>query len=250
LFHSSHPSGNGAGLIAIADGNGNGVTANATNGGDGVETTADGTGNALYAWTPNFSNGKAARLVNFNSSNTNPVLTVETRSAGNIAVFKSGSPANVNVARIDATGKGFFNGGTQMGGADLAEVVPTCGGELRAGQVVEIDPRRPDCFRVSTKANSTRVAGVVSTEPGVTLNVPDGATVEATRPALALAGRVPVKVTGDRRAIRIGDLLVASPAPGHAMRAPAKPAVGTVVGKALQDFDQPKGSIKMLVMAR
>ena len=249
LFHAKNPSGNGPALIAIADGNGNGVTANATNLGDGVETTADGTGNALYAWTPNFSNGKAARLVNFNSANTNPVLTVETHSAGAVALFKSGNPGTVNVARIDAAGKAFFNGGTQVGGADLAEVVPTCGRALE-GQVVEIDPVKPDCFRVSTKANSTRVAGVISAAPGVTLNAPNGANAEATGPALALAGRVPVKVTAERRAIRIGDLLVASSTPGYAMRAPADPAVGTVIGKALENFDRAKGSIKMLVMTR
>lgn len=228
---------------------GNGVTANAANSGDGVETNIDGSGNALYAWTPTFSTGRAARLANFNTSNTNPVLTVETRSAGSIAVFKAGSPSNVNVARIDNTGKGFFNGGTQVGGADLAEVVPTCGNVV-AGQVVEIDPAKPDCFRVSTTANSTRVAGVISAAPGVTLNAPDGANADDGRPALALAGRVPVRVTAKRRTIRIGDLLVASPITGYAMRAPADPAVGTVIGKALENFHGARGTIKMLVMTR
>lgn len=113
LFHASNPAGNGPALIAIADGNGNAITANASNGGDGVETWADGTGNALYAWVPNFGNGHAARFVNFNSANTNPALTVETHSNGSIAVFKSGDPSTVNVARINSAGRGFFNGGTQ-----------------------------------------------------------------------------------------------------------------------------------------
>ena len=250
LFHAKNPAGNGPALIAIADGNGNGLTANADNTGDGVETTADGTGTALYAWTPSFGDGRAARAVNFNTANVNPVLTVEQHSAGSIAVFKNGNPGTVNRARIDATGKGFFNGGTQTGGADLAEIVPTCGGTPRAGQVVEIDPEQPDCFRLSTSANSTRVAGVISSAPGMTLNAPNGAEKEATGPALALAGRVPVKVTAERRAIRIGDLLVASPTAGYAMRAPADPAVGTVIGKALENLDQAKGTIKMLVMNR
>lgn len=39
--------------------------------------------------------------------------------------------ATGKVARIDRTGKGFFNGGTQVGGADLAEFVPTTGAALR-----------------------------------------------------------------------------------------------------------------------
>ncbi|MCI0573769.1 MAG: hypothetical protein L0Y66_23785 [Myxococcaceae bacterium] len=251
LFHASNPSGNGPALIAIAEGTGNGITANASNSGDGVETTADGTGNALYAWTPNFSNGRAARLVNFNSSNPNPVLTVETHSTtGSIAVFKSGTPGTVNVARIDRTGRGFFNNGTQVGGADLAEFVSFKGALPQPGDVVEIDPEHADHFRLASAANSTRVAGVISTTPGVTLNAKNGANEEVSGPALALAGRVPVKVTAEGGAIRIGDLLVASSTPGHAMRAPENPKVGTVIGKAMQNLREPRGTVEMLVMLR
>lgn len=247
LFYASNPAGNAPGVLALTEGSGNGLTANAGQNGDGVETTADGNGNSLYAWTPNFGTGRAARLVNFNTTNTNSVLHVETRSAGDIAVFRSGgTPANV--ARIDATGKGFFNGGTQTGGADLAEVVPTCSA-MAPGDVVEIDPDTPDCFRLARTAGSTLVAGVVSTEPGVTLNA-KGAEEEDDRPALALAGRVPVKVTATSRPIRIGDLLVASSKPGRAMRASADPAVGTVIGKALESFSGDRGTITMLVMSR
>lgn len=251
LFYSKNPSGNGPAVIALAEGSGNGVTANAANTGDGVESTVDGTGNAIFGWTPSFSTGRAGRFANFNTSNTNSVLQVEQRSAGSIAVFKAGSPSNVNVARIDATGKGFFNGGTQTGGADLAEVVPTCGDDLRPGQVVEIDPEHPDCFRAARSANSALVAGVVSTRPGVTLNAPHGAAQDADGPALALAGRVPVEVTtAGGGPIRIGDLLVASGTPGRAMRAPADPAPGTVIGKALEAVAAGSDAIKMLVSAR
>jgi hypothetical protein len=251
LFHSKNPAGNGPAVIAIADGNGNGVTANAANTGDGVESTVDGSGNAFYGWVPTFATGRAARLANFNTANANPTLQVETRSAGPLAVFKSGSPA-ANVARIDAAGRGYFNGGTQVGGADLAEVVPTCGADddVRPAQVVEIDPDHPGCFRLARSASSTLVAGVVSTRPGVTLNAPHGASADADGPALALAGRVPVDVTADGGGpIRVGDLLVASATPGRAMRAPADPAPGTVIGKALEALDGGSGSIKMLVFA-
>ena len=68
--------------------------------------------------------------------------------------------------------------------------------------------------------------------------------------ALALAGRVPVKVGGEGGPIRIGDFLVASPTPGRAMRVLAQPALGTVVGKALRGFDQGQGTIEMPVMLR
>jgi hypothetical protein len=66
---------------------------------------------------------------------------------------------------------------------------------------------------------------------------------------LALAGRVPVKVDSSYGTIRPGDLLVSSPTPGHAMRAD-DPAPGTVVGKALEPFDQGTGLVMMLVMNR
>ncbi|HEY6760015.1 MAG TPA: hypothetical protein VI318_11005, partial [Baekduia sp.] len=250
LFYAKNPSGNGPAMIAIAKGNGNAVTASATNSGNGVEASASGSGTAVYGWVPSFATGRAARFTNLNNANANPALTVETHSTGPVAVFKAGDPGTVNVARIDASGKGFFNGGTQAGGADVAEIVPTCGASLSAGDVVEIDPRNPDCFRPSRTAATARVAGVVSTAPGVTLNAPHGATAAATGPALALAGRVPVKVTAARRPIHIGDLLVASAAPGRAMRVSAHPAVGTVIGKALEDFSGATGTIRMLVMAR
>jgi hypothetical protein len=249
LFFASNTSGNGPAVVALTDGNGNAITANAGKNGNGVETTVDGTGNALYAWIPSFGTGRAARLANFNSANTSDVLTAEQHGSGSIATFKAGDPTAVNVARISSAGRGFFNGGTQVGGADVAEIVPTCG-KVAAADVVEIDPDTPDCFRVSTKANSTLVAGVVSSAPGMTLNAPDGAGADDRSPALALAGRVPVKVTGSSRPIRIGDLLVASSTPGYAMRAPADPAVGTVIGKALANFDAAKGTIKMLAMTR
>jgi hypothetical protein len=67
---------------------------------------------------------------------------------------------------------------------------------------------------------------------------------------LALAGRVPVKVTAENGPIRPGDLLVASSTPGHAMRAPQRVAPGTVVGKAMGTLEQRRGVVEMLVMLR
>jgi hypothetical protein len=249
LFHASNPAGNGAALVSLSDGNGNAITANA-NTGNAVEANVDGDGIAMYGWVPSFADGRAARFVNFNETNANPVVTAETRSNGDIAIFRAGA-APANVARINNAGRGFFNGGTQVGGADVAEFVPTSGDEPQPGDVVEIDPERPEHFRLSTEANSTRVAGVISTDPGVTLNARTGAVQDVRGPALALVGRVPVKVTAEGGPIAIGDLLVASPTPGHAMRAPANPAAGTVVGKALEALDgRGRDVIEMLVMLR
>lgn len=124
------------------------------------------------------------------------------------------------------------DGGTQNSGADLAEFVPTSGTAPQPGDVVEIDPT---------------VAGVISTQPGVTLNAQQPALASTEGPALALAGRIPVKATNANGAIHIGDLLVASSLPGHAMRASATPAPGSVIGKALANFDAADGVLSMLV---
>jgi hypothetical protein len=60
--------------------------------------------------------------------------------------------------------------------------------------------------------------------------------------AVALTGRVPTKVRGP---IRKGDLIV-SAGEGHA-RAENLPQVGTVIGKALEDFDGDSGVIEVVV---
>jgi hypothetical protein len=89
------------------------------------------------------------------------------------------------------------------------------------------------------QADSSRVAGVVSTNPSYLMN--SGQTGENVV-ALALTGRVPCRVTG---IIRKGDLMV-STGDGRA-RANNAAAVGTVIGKALADFDGADGVIEVVV---
>jgi hypothetical protein len=131
-------------------------------------------------------------------------------------------------------------------GADLAEHI-VVSGALKAGDVVEIDPSREGSFRKTASPHSTLVAGVISSAPGVVL----GASVEQTsdpRPMLALAGRVPVNVTSEGGAIRIGDLLISSSIPGYAMRCSvARDCMGQIIGKALQPMSAARGQILALV---
>ncbi|WP_333596583.1 collagen-like protein [Chryseobacterium flavum] len=251
LFHASNPAGNGPALIAIADGNGNGITANASNSGDGVETTADGTGNALFAWVPNFGNGRAARLVNFNTANTNPVLTVETHSTGSIAVFKSGNPGTVNVARINSAGRGFFNGGTQNSGADVAEVFDVEGSvsEYETGDILVISTSTDRTVEKSSKPYSNLVAGVYATKPGVLLTEEHIDADISEKVPMGVIGVIPTKVCLENGKIKRGDLLVTSSKPGVAMKADLKKVkIGQVIGKSLQDYDQKEiGKIQVLV---
>jgi hypothetical protein len=85
----------------------------------------------------------------------------------------------------------------------------------------------------------SRVAGVVSTNPAYLMNsgLEGEHTVE-----LALTGRVPTRVRGP---ISKGDLIV-SAGDGHA-RAETLPQVGTVIGKALENFDGDSGVIEVVV---
>ena len=251
LFHASNPAGNGPALIAIADGNGNGITANASNGGDGIETTADGTGSAIFAWVPNFGNGRAARFINFNTANTNPALTVETHSTGSLALFKSGNPSTANVARIDNTGRGFFNGGTQNSGADVAEAFDVEGSisEYESGDILVISTSSDRTVEKSSKPYSSLVAGVYATKPGVLLTEEHIDTDLSGKVPMGVIGVIPTKVCLENGKIKRGDLLVTSSKAGIAMKADLKKVkIGQVIGKALQDYDQKEsGKIQVLV---
>jgi hypothetical protein len=253
LFYSSNPAGNGPAVLALTEGNGNGITANAGGNGDGVETTADGSGAALYAWIPNFGLGRAARLANFNTSNTNAVLTVEQRSNGSIAVFRSGNPT-VNVARINSAGRGFFNGGTQNSGADVAEAFDVSGAidQYEPGDVLVISLDADRTVERSTEAYSTLVAGVYATKPGVLLTEEHIDADLSDKVPMGVIGVIPTKVCGENGPIRRGDLLVSSSLPGHAMKAdPDKVKPGQIIGKALESFnEQGTRKIKVLVSVK
>jgi len=214
----------------------------------GVYGVASGTGGyaGYFAHTDTSGFGTAV-MVQTEDQGTAMIVNQNNGSTGDPVIFQA---AGANVARIDRTGKGFFDGGTATGGADLAEFVPTIGAVPQVGDVVEIDPEHPNSFRLCAEANTTRVAGIISTAPGVTLNAKDGSKQAVSGPALALAGRVPTKVNDQNGAIHIGDLLVASSEPGRAMRAPAHPEPGTVIGKALQDSDAAQDTVEVLVMLR
>jgi hypothetical protein len=121
--------------------------------------------------------------------------------------------------------------------ADVAERYHS-GIEMEAGTVV--------CFGGDNEIEAckengcTRVAGVISTAPAFMMNKDAGD--DATHPYVALAGRVPCKVTGT---IKKGDMLMASDKEGHAKAGPFKG--GAMIGKAIEDFDGESGVIEVAV---
>lgn len=250
LFYASNTSGNGPALIALANGNGNAITASAKNSGDGIESTVDGTGNALFAWIPNFSNGKAARFVNFNTGNTNAVVTIENRANADLLVLKANATP-VNVARINSAGKGFFNGGTQNSGADVAEAFDVEGAfaDYEPGDILVISTNSDRTIEKSSEAYSTLVAGVYATKPGVLLTEENIDSELIGKVPMGVIGVIPTKVCLEGGSIKRGDLLVTSSKSGVAMKGDSKKVqIGQVLGKALQDYNQEGiGKIKVLV---
>jgi hypothetical protein len=120
--------------------------------------------------------------------------------------------------------------------ADLAENYVS-DGVYEPGTVVDFGGANE--VTVCDSDMSSRVAGVVSTNPAYLMN---GKLESEHVVAVALTGRVPTKVRGP---IRKGDLMV-SAGEGHA-RAENLPQIGTVIGKALEDFNGDAGVIEVVV---
>jgi len=156
--------------------------------------------------------------------------------------------------KLHVFGNGKFTGNVTADGTiqakyqDIAEWVPATE-QLAAGTVVVLDQTKSNRVISSTAAYDTRVAGVISSQPGITLGEPS-----AGRVPVATTGRVRVKVDADRAPIQIGDLLVTSDISGMAMK--SEPVnlggvqfhrPGTIVGKALEPLAKGKGEILVLL---
>lgn len=121
-------------------------------------------------------------------------------------------------------------------GADVAEVYYADEGEtVEAGDVVVVGSK-PNLVRRSSVAYDKGVLGVVSTKPGLVIGEePEGVNISVDRIAVvALAGRVPVKVSSENGPVKPGDWLTPSSKPGVAMKAVGP---GPVIGKALEAYN-------------
>ena len=198
-------------------------------------TTASITGNI------NGGNLRTAGLVSATGSitgaaNTGTSLTVST---GNIA---GGNIVNNNANGVGNIGSAttYFNTvfakATSAQYADLAELY-TADAKYEPGTVVEFGGTAE--VTLSNKAGSTRVAGVVSTNPSYIMNASLQAEHVAT---VALQGRVPCKVIGP---VSKGDMMVA--AGGGYAKVDNNAKAGTIIGKALEVLHTPYGVIEVVV---
>ncbi len=117
--------------------------------------------------------------------------------------------------------------GWATGSYDFAEMFPSTD-ELEPGDVVSF-AQENESVRKSTTPYDLATAGIVSTRPGFLA----GENREGDFP-VALAGRVPTKVTLEGGDIAIGDPLATSSKEGYAMKATH---AGPIVGYAMEPFD-------------
>lgn len=116
-------------------------------------------------------------------------------------------------------------------GADLAEIYYTHD-NAQPGQLVSLDSSMKAGVRKSSIQYDPTVMGVISTKPGYVLADSTGTDPTATPVALALSGRVPVKISDENGIVKAGDPLTSSSTPGVAMKA-TQP--GWVIGMAMED---------------
>lgn len=171
------------------------------------------------------------------------------------AAYKLDVNGNTNVTgNVSVGGTGNITAaGTIEGGnirikyQDVAEWVPSSE-QIPSGTVVVLDSTKSNHVISSTQAYDTRVAGVISEQPGIALGESGAGKV-----LVATTGRVLVQVDAGKSPIHIGDLLVTSDVPGVAMK--SEPVnvggvqlhrPGTLIGKALEPLE--KGSGKILVL--
>jgi hypothetical protein len=163
-------------------------------------------------------------------------------STGAVTLGSTATSANTASAIVARGASGEFSAGvitataTNARYADLAENY-AADVDYEPGTVLVFGGSQE--VTLANTASDHRVAGVVSTDPAHLMN----SALDCEYPvAIALTGRTPTRVIG---LVNKGDLMV-SAGNGAAM-ACATPVVGTVIGKALENFDGESGIIEIVV---
>jgi len=200
----------------------------------GGVVSASGNASVLGIKTDNYyyANGVSISFAgSYSNSNVAAYLPTFTGVVGATTLTTG---ANTTLGNI--TGNWQLTAGSQLNAtyADLAEYYEA-DAVYAPGTILEFGGDKEVTI---AEDGTTRVAGVVSTNPAYAMN----ASCSGIAVAIALQGRVPTKVRGT---IRKGDMLV-SGGGGYA-RPSSTPHMGTVIGKSLENFDGIEGIIEVAV---
>lgn len=245
--------GAGYGVLGVSGTDGYGIV-----GTTGAFTT---TGTAARFDIANASNTNDAVLINnmglggslnissSNASNAVTMVRVTKTGTGDFIVFENGT--GINRIRFDNTGKGFFNGGTQASGADMAEAFDVADDirNYEPGDVLMISVDKDRTVVKAAGAYSSLVAGVYATKPGVLMTEENIDADLSDKVPMGVVGVIPTKVCLEGGEIKRGDFLVTSSIAGVAMKGDAgKIRPGQIIGRALENFNELSVSkIKVLV---
>jgi hypothetical protein len=214
--------GNGSNLASITGSSVTGTVANATYAVSAGSATTAGT--VTTAAQPNITS--VGTLTSLTLTATTGTLTVPIITTG----------ANTTAGTI--TGNWSLSAGSQLRAtyADLAEYYAG-DSNIEPGTVVEFGGNHE--VQICNSYMSRLVAGIVTTNPAYVMN----SAIDCEFPiAIALQGRIPAKVKGP---VKRGDMMVSSNN-GYAVSS-SSPTIGTVLGKALTDFNGDTGIIEIMV---
>jgi len=152
------------------------------------------------------------------------------------AIVNGASNAVGNIGSSSTYFNKIFAQATTALYADLAEVYEA-DADYAPGTVISFGGSKE--VSISTQYADPAVAGVISANPSYLMN--NGLTADH-RAIVALTGRVPTSVTGT---VSKGSMMI-SAGNGRAM-ACTTPAMGTVIGKALENFNGESGVIEIVV---
>ena len=207
-------------------------TGNATHGNISTAGTITATGNVSGG------NLTTAGIVTATGNISGGNLSVGTGVITTGSIINANANGTGNIGTISTYFNTVFAKATSAQYADLAEKY-TSDMDYNPGTVLVFGGE----FEVtqSTRLCDNRVAGVVSTAPAYKMNEQ-----LETGIYVALAGRVPCQVVGT---ISKGDMLVSSDIPGVATYA-GTPVIGTVIGKALENYNSDQVGVIEVVVGR
>jgi hypothetical protein len=212
-----------------------------------ISATSLTSGNVLQLTVPASTSGGGAYLL---VKDTSGAIYASLSSGGRFSIRRSFFSRGA--AQADCTGVGAPSGGC----IDYAENFHTLDNSIEAGDVIALDPSSDSQDIIKAKTNDILI-GVISSNPGVLLrgNTVRVGTADSNesitedynnglRP-VALAGRVPVKISFENGDIKKGDYLTSSSIPGKATKAIKQ---GRVIGIALESATQDSDKTQIMLL--